>query len=1034
MDILWILLGAMLVFVMQAGFLCLESGLVRSKNSINVAAKNISDFVISSILFWVIGFAIMFGDSYGGLFGTSGFFFGDHATPLQISIFLFQMMFCGTAATLVSGAVAERMSYFGYIIITITISLLIYPIVGHWAWAGIITGIPTGWLELLGFVDFAGSTMVHSVGGWVALAAVLVIGPRQGRFGQDGKKIPGSNVPIAILGAMLIWFGWFGFNGGSTLEWSEAIAGILLHTCLAAFWGGIAAISLKYLSDGHIDITQIINGILGGLVAITANCHAVSTIEAAIIGLIAGVLVHFGERLLDKLKIDDAIGVIPVHLFAGIWGTLAVALFADPDILSTGLSSAEQLRSQLIGIGAIGLYSFAVAYIAFTLINRIYPLRVSAQSELEGLNVSEHKVSTEVFDLLSAMNQQQQNSDYSSSVPVEPFTEVGQIAQEYNRVIHKVQQEIQQRDRAFNAFKESEHRNGAILEAAMDCIIIINKRAQIITFNPAAEQCFGINSRAVMGHNFFQLFMQEDLRKVATQSLAQGFFMSDGLILKRHNITELTRHDKEPFPAEIVVTQVTNLVEINNQYTLHIRDITKQVKMQTRLKTLAYTDPLTGLYNRTYFTHHLEQRIKAYKESPGTVVLMFLDLDRFKKINDTLGHNAGDTLLLEVANRISSIARDSDIVCRWGGDEFVIAISGQINENIAAKKAADILDIMRAPVTLNDNILTVLTSIGIALSVNGQINAERLLQHADLAMYQAKKNGRNNFSLFAPGMEHKAQQQFRIENSLPTAMADHQLFLQYQPKVSCHTNEVVGYEALLRWEHPEHGLISPADFIPVIEKSSLIIDVGEWVISETIQQLANWRKAGVRLVPIAVNISGHHLHSPTLVPYIKDCIEQHNIEPELLEIEITEGALTGNSEESIAAMTALKSINIKLAIDDFGTGYSSLSYLKKFPVDVLKIDRAFITECYFNKDDMAICKTIISLAKDLELRIVAEGVENQLQLDFLIDNDCDVYQGFYFSKAIDADKIAKQTTDKVSKLNMAEYPEITSLLKPKNIH
>ncbi|MDO6562954.1 ammonium transporter [Amphritea sp. 1_MG-2023] len=1002
MNLLWILFSSMLVFVMQAGFLCLESGLVRSKNSINVAAKNITDFLISSTIFWALGFALMFGDSDAGLIGTSGFLFGDDASPLQLGFFLFQMMFCGTAATLVSGAVAERMSYLGYIITTVIISLLIYPIVGHWVWGGLASGVATGWLEISGFIDFAGSTVVHSVGGWVALAAIIVIGPRVGRFDQQKESIPGSNIPIAMLGAMLIWFGWFGFNGGSTLAWTDAIPGILLNTCLAAFWGGIAAIVIKYITDGYIDISQIINGVLGGLVAITANCYAVSVTEAALIGVIAGIIVVYGSNLLAKLKLDDAIGVIPVHLFAGIWGTIAVALFADPDIIATGLSTTEQLTTQLLGIMVIGLYSFCIAFILLFLANKVYPLRVSTEAELNGLNLSEHRVTTEVFDLLSAMNQQQIRSDYSSPVPVEPFTEVGQIAQEYNRVIDKVQQEMQQRERAFTAFKQSEYRNGAILEAAMDCIITITEQAQIVSFNPAAEQCFGITVGIVLGEDFFQLFMQDESRVRALQSLSQGFTVGD-LVLKRQNISNLTRYDKESFPAEIVVTQTTDLTAHKKQYTLHIRDITKQVKLQNRLKLLAYHDPLTGLYNRTYLMRTLEQLIKKYQQTSGCVVLMFLDLDQFKRINDTLGHNAGDTLLQEVANRLKTIIRDSDLVSRWGGDEFVIVLSGQLNEQLASQKAADILTVMRDPITLLDNELTVLTSIGVAMSHNGQVNPERLLQHADLAMYQAKNNGRNTYSLFQPQMEQQAQLHSWIENELPGAMLNHQLYLQYQPKVCCISNNIVGFEALLRWQHPEHGNVPPGEFIPIIENTSLIITVGEWVLSEVTQQLANWRQQGLPLLPVAVNISGNHLHSPTLVPYIENSLAQHNLAPELIEIEITEGALTGNSEESINAMRALKAIKIKLAIDDFGTGYSSLSYLKKFPIDILKIDRAFVRECYANKEDAAICKAIISLAKSLDLEIVAEGVENQAQLAFLGFQGCEVYQGFYFSKPISAD-------------------------------
>jgi len=995
----------MLVFIMQAGFLCLESGLVRSKNSINVAAKNISDFIVSGALFWAVGFAIMFGDSIGGWFGSSHFFFGDQASPQLIATFLFQMMFCGTAATLVSGAVAERMNYLGYLICTITIALFIYPLAGHWAWASAITGTPTGWLELQGFVDFAGSTVVHSVGGWVALAALLVIGPRFGRYEQDKQRIPGSNLPMAVLGAMLIWFGWFGFNGGSTLAWNDAVPAILLNTCIASFLGGIGATALKYKIDSYIDVSNIINGTLGGLVAITASCHAVSASDAALVGLTGGIITLFGERWLERLKIDDAIGVVPVHLFAGIWGTLAVAIFGKPEILENGLSTFQQLQSQLLGIGVIGLFSFFTAFVLFSIINRYYPLRVSEEAERSGLNIAEHQVSTEVFDLLSSMNQQQRFANFSSPVPVEPFTEVGQIAQQYNRVIERVNREIQQRDESFAAFKNSEYYKGAILDAAMDSIITINDRGEILAFNPSAEKCFGIGAKQVLGVNFFELFMANGEKKAALQSLAHGFSASEGLILKRRNITELKRLDKGLFPAEVVITQTTDGLSRHCEYALHIRDITQQLQLQNRLKSLAYSDPLTGLYNRTYFMNNLEKRIRFHQQTAGSVVLLFLDLDQFKKINDTMGHKTGDELLCEIAKRLSTVTRDVDLVARWGGDEFVIAMSGAISSKSGVSKAKDILQIMRQPVNLGEQQLTVLSSIGIALSENGKIEAEHLLQHADLAMYKAKQSGRNTFRLFTDDMEQTVRQRFKLEVALPDAIANNQLLLHYQPKADCHSNAVIGFEALLRWQHPEYGLIPPEDFIPIIDEDNLVIEIGEWVLNEVCRQLAEWRQLGLSLLPIAVNISGHHLHSPSLLPCLKQTLNAHSIEGELIELEITEGVLTNHTEHSITVMGALKTFGIKLSVDDFGTGYSSLSYLKNFPIDILKIDQTFVRDAASNIEDGAICKAIITLAKSLDLQIIAEGVETQEQLTFLKHHDCHSYQGYLFNRPLPAEDV-----------------------------
>ena len=1002
MDLLWVLFAAFLVFLMQAGFLCLESGLVRSKNSIHVAAKNITDFIVSSAIFWLFGFGLIFGSSFSGLIGTNNFFSSNLDASTTV-FFIFQMMFCGTAATLVSGAIAERTHYLGYILITIVISLLIYPVIGHWSWAGILSGEATGWLEKLGFIDFAGSTVVHSVGGWVALAAILVVGARIGRFENGNNRIQGSNLPIAVLGCLLIWFGWFGFNGGSTLGWDESVPKILLNTILAAVWGGITIIVIQYLTKKYIDVFLVVNGVIGGLVSITANCNSVTASQAVLIGGIAGIIVFYGDRLLEKFKIDDAIGVIPAHLLAGIWGTLAVAFFADPIILGTGLSMWQQLGVQILGIISVGGYSFLAAYTLFRIINVFYPLRVSKEDELAGLNVVEHHVSTEVHDLLSTMQYQQEKADFSSRVPVEPFTEVGQIAQQYNRVIDKVSQEMKERDIAFHAFKKSEFRKGAILDAAMDCIVTINDKGHILEFNPAAEQCFGTLKKAVLSNNFFDLFILEKQKNEMLKNLEYGFILGgDGsLILKRQNVIKLLRAGGEGFTAEIVVTKTSERDQNNREYTLHIRDITKRIKLQNRLEALAYNDPLTGLFNRNYFITHLKNRIEYHKKVVGNIALMFLDLDQFKRVNDNLGHQAGDELLIEVASRLQATTRSNeDIVGRWGGDEFVILMSGTLDNLTIENKAKEILSSLRLPVQLPGQSIIVPTSIGIAISLPGEYNAEKLMQYADIAMYQAKHDGRNTYRIYSQEMSDRVQQHFEIERDLPEAISENQFELHLQPKVSCLTNEVIGFEALIRWHHPEHGFIMPDEFIPVIEESNLIIEVGEWVIENAIQQLAQWQKNGQAELPIAVNISGYHLHSPALVPLIESLLVEYGISSKLLEIEITEHVLTGDTKDSIAAMEALKKANIKLSIDDFGTGYSSLSYLKSFPIDILKIDRAFVRECHLNDDDAAICKAIITLAKSLGLQIIAEGVETQEQLSFLKEHHCDYYQGYYFSRPL----------------------------------
>jgi Amt family ammonium transporter len=392
-DLLWLYVCSALVFIMQAGFLCLESGLTRRKNNINVAIKNLADFCLTTIVFWLFGFGLMFGLSYQGWAGSSQFLLDfSHKSSFFGAFFIFQVMFCGAAVTIMSGAIAERMQFSTYLIVTVLISGLIYPLFGHWAWGGLDTGDAYGWLNSMGFVDFAGSSVVHSVGGWVSLAVLLIIGPRIGRFSAEGKpqRIYPSNLPMATFGAVLLFIGWLGFNGGSTLTLNDQVSMIVANTIIAGCVGAVSAGLLGYVVQNRLNVTQFINGCLGGLVAITANCFAVTTPIAALIGLVGGMIVIGIEELLENLQIDDAVGAIPVHLGAGIWGTLAVGLYGDLAVLGTGLTRIEQINVQLLGIVVCGLWTFGVTYGVLKVVNLLYPLRVSEEHELIGLNIAEH--------------------------------------------------------------------------------------------------------------------------------------------------------------------------------------------------------------------------------------------------------------------------------------------------------------------------------------------------------------------------------------------------------------------------------------------------------------------------------------------------------------------------------------------------------------------------------------------------------------------------------------------------------------------
>jgi len=400
-DNLWVLIAGILVFFMQAGFAMVEAGFTRSKNTINILMKNLMDFSIGTLSFWAVGYALMYGDGTPFI-GLSGFFLSgisevdpttvgalEGGTLSMYTDWFFQLVFAATAATIVSGAMSERTRFSAYFVYSIAITAVIYPIFGHWTWGG-------GWLSELGFSDFAGSTIVHSVGGWAGLVGAIMLGPRRGRYDKDGKPvaIPGHNIALGALGVFILWLGWFGFNPGSQLaaggmENMNAIALVAANTNIAAAAGAFAALSVAWIKTGKPDLSFSLNGALGGLVAITAPCAVVVPWSAVVIGLMAGVIVVMGMMFLERVKIDDPVGAVPVHLFAGAWGTLALGIFATNNGLLYG-GGAGQLVAQAIGVVACGIWTAGTVSILFFLIKKTIGLRVTAEEEEMGLDYHEH--------------------------------------------------------------------------------------------------------------------------------------------------------------------------------------------------------------------------------------------------------------------------------------------------------------------------------------------------------------------------------------------------------------------------------------------------------------------------------------------------------------------------------------------------------------------------------------------------------------------------------------------------------------------
>ena len=528
LDILWLLICAILVFIMQAGFMCLETGLSRSKNSINVALKNISDFGIAVVVFWAFGFALMYGTSVSGLFGNKFFFFTTKVAGYQ-TYFVFQAMFVATAATIISGAVAERLKFVSYLIITFFTSGLFFPIVGHWAWAFNFDNPSQkfGWLGKLGYLDFAGSSVVHSVGGWIALSVLLIIGNRTGRFRKDNSHKPfqGSNIPMAALGALILWFGWFGFNGGANGAMDLKLPLILINTFLSASFGLIFSSAMGAIILKKPEPLFMITGPLAGLVSITASCAYVDPADAILIGSIGGIISSGAIVLLEKLKIDDVVSAIPVHLAAGIWGTIAVALFGDFQMMGVEKTRLEQLYIQLIGIVSIGSFCFFGSYIIFKTINSFFPLRVGKIQEELGLNISEHNASTDTHELLEVLTEQVKTEDYSLRAPQDPFTDSGIIGTQYNVLMNKLEQSEKQKNKWKNRVSKE-------INLAMNVQKRLMPKRNIENY-----PIFGLNipAREISG-DFYDFYLHDDevyftLSDVSGKGVNAGMVMAKAITL-----------------------------------------------------------------------------------------------------------------------------------------------------------------------------------------------------------------------------------------------------------------------------------------------------------------------------------------------------------------------------------------------------------------------------------------------------------------------------------------------------------------------
>lgn len=1225
-DLLWVTLSSALVFAMQAGFLCLETGLTRSKNNINVAMKNIVDYCVSMIIFWIFGFALMFGPSWGGLIGEGGFLLEGFDSPDFLIFFLFQGMFCATAATIVSGAVAERMSFSGYIVTTAFVAGVVYPVFGHWAWNGLDSGVWGGWLGVGGYVDWAGSSVVHQIGGWVSLALLLIVGPRIGRFDEKTgtpRVVPMSNLPLAALGVLLLAIGWIGFNGGSTLKLEARIAPIIVNTMMAGAVGGMVGLALGRLSPHRRwDVPAVLNGILAGLVGITANCHAVSLTSAAVIGGIASCVTMAAEWVLVRARIDDAVGAVPVHLAAGAWGILAVALFGDPALLGTGLDFIGQLTIQLEGLAACFVVGFVVPLLFFSVVRRLVPMRVTEEEETAGLNVSEHGAKNENHDLYEVFHEQARTGDMSLRMQVEPFTEAGQIAVRYNFVMDRLQEatakieaivrtsgdaififaadgrvafsnemaerlfgygpsrsqglrlrdlvtpetmtvasggpheviaervdggrfpadmtigyadsylgrlqivtfrDTTERKAVEDRLIQSEARFKAVFNEAALGMAVLDRGGTALDVNGAFATMLETPADVLRNASLLPLCYGEDAAVIAGAlsralerdgTVVEGRFVCAGgkMIWARLSLTAATiggfsgivilavieditlsrRHEEslrlaasvfENTQEAIAILDENHRIEsVNRAFTqilgytsrearglalrhlgsarydndrfdgmlsameasgawqgeLMLRrknedlvpmwmslsavrgvgdapakgivvfsDLTERKEKEEAVWRHANFDHVTGLPNRRLFLDRLAQTIEQAPRTGNKVGLMFMDLDRFKSINDTLGHKAGDDLLREVAVRLRDCVRSSDTVARLAGDEFTIIVTNIRDSRDCDPIARKITEQLSQPFTLDGSEAGISASVGIAIYPDDATTADELLRNADAALYHAKAMGRNNHQFFTSELNRRVEARIQFERSFVRGMREGELFMVYQPQVDLDTRRMVGLEALVRWRTEDRGLIPPDQFIPLVEETGLANRLGSFVIERVCADIRSLKDRGLVVPRVSVNVSGRQLGADTILDRtVLDACATFGLEPVELGLEVTEDSLLTSEDKAIDVLNQLADAGFKISLDDFGKGYSSLSRLRSLPVRTLKIDRTFVRDLP-DEDDVAFATAIIAMARGIEVDVIAEGVETEEQADCLRSLGCRLVQGYLTGRPTALDDLAR---------------------------
>lgn len=632
--------------------------------------------------------------------------------------------------------------------------------------------------------------------------------------------------------------------------------------------------------------------------------------------------------------------------------------------------------------------------------------------EMDGINTAQ--IILQQFDIpvvyLTAHADEKTLSRAKVTAPygyiIKPFLE-SELHMTIEVALYKYQQEQQ--------LKKNAEWLKTVLNCISDGVITADRDGDITFLNPAAESLTCLSFQQVLGKKVSEIFVLTDASDGRTleNSLERVLETNDVFHLPANAL--LVKEDGAEISVGGSVSPIVCYREKSDTKpkcelagtVIIFQDVSEKKLAAENLHRKAFYDSLTNLANRDWFTERLTDAVERVRRNPDYLfAVLFLDLDNFKKVNDSLGHQIGDRLLVMVAQRLKNTVRSCDTVARLGGDEFAIVLENLDDVSEACQVAQRIIDELSQPFIINRNPILTSCSLGIVTS-SIETNTDNLIRNADIAMYRAKEKGKGAYEVFNAAMHHQVMTAFEIENELRVAIADHQLIVHYQPIVSLATQEISGFEALVRWQHPCKGLIFPNDFIPIAEETGMITQIDLWVLKQACQQLLTWQKQNIygSNTTISVNFSSQHFINSNFADLVADILASVDIEPNRIKLEITETTLIENTVAATALFLQLKNLGVSLSLDDFGTGYSSLNYLQQFPLDVLKIDRCFVRQLNHNSKNATITKALIEIAHQLELTVVAEGVETAAELAFLSQNSCDNIQGYFFSPPLTADDL-----------------------------